>query len=113
MIASLQPSCHNRLKSLNSFSVSLLDNAQHGDFRIAAPVLSEPDADWQGATGLVHHAVLKDQGDLSGWQVYACGNPLMIRNARRDFERSGSLPPDQFFADPFVPSGTVPADGVA
>jgi NAD(P)H-flavin reductase len=77
------------------------------------PVLSEPDADWQGATGLVHHAVLKDQSDLSGSQVYACGNPLMIRNARRDFERSGGLSPNQFFADPFVPSGTVPADFVA
>jgi hypothetical protein len=37
----------------------------------------------------------------------------MIRNARRDFERSGSLSPNQFFADPFVPSGTVPADGLA
>jgi NAD(P)H-flavin reductase/ferredoxin len=74
------------------------------------PVLSEPDADWQGATGLVHHAVLRDQRDLSGSEVYACGNPLMIHNARRDFHRSGGLSPDQFFADPFVPSGTVPAD---
>ena len=70
------------------------------------PVLSEPDADWQGATGLVHHAVLKDRSDLSGAQVYACGNPLMIRHARRDFETSARLPADQFFADPFVPSGT-------
>jgi NAD(P)H-flavin reductase/ferredoxin len=73
------------------------------------PVVSEPDAGWQGATGLVHHAVLKDQSDLSGAQVYACGNPLMIRNARRDFARSAGLSVDQFFADPFVPSGTVPA----
>jgi NAD(P)H-flavin reductase/ferredoxin len=70
------------------------------------PVLSEPDADWQGATGLVHRAVLKDCSDLSGAQVYACGNPLMIRHARRDFETSARLPADQFFADPFVPSGT-------
>jgi NAD(P)H-flavin reductase/ferredoxin len=77
------------------------------------PVLSEPDADWQGATGLVHHAVLKDRSDLSGSQVYACGNPLMIRNARRDFERSAGLPDDQFFADPFVPSGTAPANDMA
>jgi NAD(P)H-flavin reductase/ferredoxin len=77
------------------------------------PVLSEPDSDWQGATGLVHHAVLKDQSDLSGSQVYACGNPLMIRNAQRDFEKSAGLSRDQFFADPFVPSGTVAADVVA
>ena len=69
------------------------------------PVLSEPDAGWSGATGLVHRAVLRDIPDLSYWQVYACGNPLMIRNAKRDFQSLGSLPDDQFFADPFVPSG--------
>jgi NAD(P)H-flavin reductase len=69
------------------------------------PVLSESDADWSGATGLVHRAVLRDMPDLSNCQVYACGNPLMIRNARRDFQSLGGLPDDQFFADPFVPSG--------
>jgi NAD(P)H-flavin reductase/ferredoxin len=74
------------------------------------PVLSEPDADWQGATGLVHHAVLKNRRDLSGSQVYACGNPVMIRSARREFENSAGLPSDQFFADPFVPSGNAPSD---
>jgi NAD(P)H-flavin reductase/ferredoxin len=68
-------------------------------------VLSEPDADWNGATGLVHEAVLRDIPDLSGWQVYACGNPAMIRNAERDFQALGGLPDGQFFADPFVPSG--------
>src|SRR5260370_21495602 len=76
------------------------------------PVLSEPDSDWQGATGLVHHAVLKDQSDLSGSQVYPCGTPLMIRNARRDFERSVGLSRDQCFADPFVASGSLPTDVV-
>jgi NAD(P)H-flavin reductase/ferredoxin len=69
------------------------------------PVLSEPDAGWQGATGLVHEAVLRDIPDLSGWQVYACGNPLMIRNAQRGFEARAGLPDGQFFADPFVSSG--------
>jgi NAD(P)H-flavin reductase len=67
--------------------------------------LSEPDADWTGATGLVHEAVLRDIPDLAGWQVYACGNPLMIRNAERDFQALGGLPDGQFFADPFVSSG--------
>lgn len=75
------------------------------------PVLSEPDPDWNGAAGLVHQAVLKDLTDLSGWQVYACGNPVMIRSAKRDFEKLAGLPADRFFADPFVPSGnpTPPA----
>ena len=69
------------------------------------PVLSEPDADWHGAAGLVHQAVLRDIADLSDWQVYASGNPAMIRNAERDFQALGGLPDGQFFADPFVPSG--------
>jgi NAD(P)H-flavin reductase/ferredoxin len=69
------------------------------------PVLSEPDAGWQGATGLVHEIVLRDIPDLSAWQVYACGNPLMIRNAQRDFEARAGLRDGQFFADPFVSSG--------
>jgi hypothetical protein len=30
---------------------------------------------------------------------------VMIRNARRDFEKLAGLPGNQFFADPFVPSG--------
>jgi NAD(P)H-flavin reductase/ferredoxin len=72
------------------------------------PVLSEPDADWNGAAGLVHQAVLRDIPDLSGWQVYACGNPAMIRAAERDFQALGGLPDGQFFADPFVPSGNPP-----
>jgi NAD(P)H-flavin reductase/ferredoxin len=78
--------------------------ARAGWFKFV-PVLSEPDPDWQGATGLVHQAVLRDLGDLSGWQIYACGNPVMIRSARRDFEALAGLPGNEFFADPFVPSG--------
>jgi NAD(P)H-flavin reductase len=73
------------------------------------PVLSEPDPDWNGAVGLVHHAVLRDLTDLSGWEVYACGNPLMIRHARRDFRTTAGLSDGDFFADPFVASGNDPA----
>jgi NAD(P)H-flavin reductase/ferredoxin len=73
------------------------------------PVLSDPAPDWNGAAGLVHHAVLRDLTDLSGWEVYACGNPLMIRHARRDFETTAGLSDGDFFADPFVPSGNDPA----
>jgi NAD(P)H-flavin reductase/ferredoxin len=69
------------------------------------PVLSEPDPGWQGRRGLVHQAVLEDMPDLSSCQVYACGNPLMIRRARHEFETTAGLKDEQFFADPFVPSG--------
>jgi NAD(P)H-flavin reductase/ferredoxin len=69
------------------------------------PVLSEPDREWQGRRGLVHHAVLEDVPDLSNCQVYACGNPLMVGSARHDFETTARLKDEQFFADRFVPSG--------
>ena len=66
------------------------------------PVLSEPaEGDgWIGRTGLVHEAVLADHPDLSAYQVYACGAPVMCEAAKRDFTARG-LPPDEFFADVF------------
>ena len=40
---------------------------------------------WAGRTGLVHRAVMEDFPDLSAHQVYACGVPVMVDAARRDF----------------------------
>lgn len=70
------------------------------------PVLTAADGSWSGRKGLVHRAVLEDVPDLSNFQVYACGNPLMIRKARADFTREAGLPEDQFFAEPFVLTDT-------
>lgn len=66
------------------------------------PVLSEPTLEeaWRGRTGLVHQAVLADFQDLSGWQVYACGSPLMVEAAHRTFMEK-NLSPDEFFSDAF------------
>jgi CDP-4-dehydro-6-deoxyglucose reductase, E3 len=68
------------------------------------PVLSEPQSgdSWTGRTGFVHHAVMADFPDLSGHQVYACGTPLMVDAARRDFPEKCALPKGEFFADSFV-----------
>jgi len=66
------------------------------------PVLSEADAGWTGRTGLVHHAVMADLPDLSGHQVYACGAPVMVTAAERDFTIRCQLPADEFFADAFT-----------
>jgi CDP-4-dehydro-6-deoxyglucose reductase len=74
--------------------------AKHG---IAyTPVLSEPAAtdNWTGRTGLVHEAVLADHADVAGYQVYACGAPVMCEAALKDFTAQG-LPKDEFFADVF------------
>lgn len=68
------------------------------------PVLSEPTADegWTGRTGFVHQAVMADFPDLSGHQVYACGAPVMVESAQRDFVARCGLPPDEFYADSFT-----------
>lgn len=68
------------------------------------PVLSDPlpEDRWQGRTGYVHDAVLADFADLSGYQVYACGAPVMVDSARAAFVASRGLPEGEFFADSFV-----------
>ena len=68
------------------------------------PVLSEarPEDAWAGRSGLVHQAVMHDQPDLSGWQVYACGVPIMVESAQRDFVMKCGLPDDEFYADAFT-----------
>ena len=68
------------------------------------PVLSEPTADdhWTGRTGFVHQAVMADWPDLSGHQVYACGAPVMVESAQRDFVARCGLPTDEFYADAFT-----------
>jgi CDP-4-dehydro-6-deoxyglucose reductase len=68
------------------------------------PVLSEPKPEdgWTGRTGFVHQAVMADLPDLSGHQVYACGAPVMVESAERDFTAHCGLPGDEFFADSFT-----------
>jgi len=68
------------------------------------PVLSEaqPEDHWTGRTGFVHHAVMQDWPDLSAHQVYACGAPVMVESAERDFTARCRLPPEEFFADAFT-----------
>jgi len=68
------------------------------------PVLSDPtpDCDWSGRTGFVHHAVMDDFDSLSGHQVYACGAPVVIESAKRDFAEKRGLSTAEFFADSFL-----------
>jgi CDP-4-dehydro-6-deoxyglucose reductase len=67
------------------------------------PVLSKPlpSDHWQGQTGYVQDAVLRDVPDLSAYQVYACGSPNMIEGARASLTNKG-LPEDAFFSDAFT-----------
>ena len=68
------------------------------------PVVStaRPEDAWAGRTGFVHQAVLEDFPDLSGHEVYACGAPIVIESAQRDFVAQAGLPAEAFFADSFT-----------
>jgi CDP-4-dehydro-6-deoxyglucose reductase len=68
------------------------------------PVVSNavPEDDWHGRTGFVHRAVLEDFDDLSGHQVYACGAPVVVDAAKRDYVAQRGLPEEEFYADAFT-----------
>ena len=55
-----------------------------------------------GRTGLVHAAILEDFPDLSTYQVYACGAPVVIESAQAAYTAQGGLPAEEFFADSFT-----------
>jgi NAD(P)H-flavin reductase/ferredoxin len=69
------------------------------------PVLTRPNAEWKGRTGLVHRAALEDNPDMTNVEIYACGNPQMISAARKEFAEAADLPEARFYADAFVASG--------
>lgn len=85
---------------------------EHRNIRYV-PVLSEPteQCNWSGRTGFVHRAVMEDFPDLSEAQVYACGAPIMVDAARRDFVDTCNLVSESFFADSFVTSADVSVSG--
>ncbi|WP_028100600.1 CDP-6-deoxy-delta-3,4-glucoseen reductase [Pseudoduganella violaceinigra] len=68
------------------------------------PVVSDalPEENWHGRTGFVHQAVVDDLPDMSGYQVYACGAPIVVDSAKRDFVKDCRLPEDEFYADAFT-----------
>lgn len=65
------------------------------------PVLSRPEASWQGARGYVQDALLADHSEPSKLLVYACGSDAMIHSARTQLMAAG-LPERQFRSDAFV-----------
>jgi CDP-4-dehydro-6-deoxyglucose reductase len=77
------------------------------------PVVSNalPEDGWTGRTGFVHQAVMADLPDLSGYQVYACGAPLMVESAQRDFVAQCKLPEEEFYADSFTSEADLPHGG--
>ena len=68
------------------------------------PVVSDalPEDAWNGRAGFVHQAVLQDLPDLSAYQVYACGAPIVVDSARAAYTGQAGLPDDEFYADSFI-----------
>lgn len=75
--------------------------AKHVPTFTYVPVLSKPDADWNGRTGYVQQAVTEDVADLSGHEAYACGLPEMVNDAKQHFAKHGLLE-EAFFSDAFT-----------
>ena len=92
-----------RPKDLYLNQLALKWAAEHPNFRYV-PVISDalPEDAWSGRAGFVHRVAMKDFPDLSGYQVYACGVPVMVDSAKRDFVAQCGLPEEEFYADSFT-----------
>jgi CDP-4-dehydro-6-deoxyglucose reductase, E3 len=64
------------------------------------PVLSESEPGWDGATGFVHEAVLREHPQLQGFEAYLSGPPVMVRAGKQAFAAAG-LDADHLFYDSF------------
>lgn len=64
------------------------------------PIVSDPEYAGGHRQGLVHEAVVDDNADLTGFDVYMSGPPAMIDAGRRSFVEAG-LPEDRLYYDSF------------
>jgi CDP-4-dehydro-6-deoxyglucose reductase len=78
------------------------------------PVVSnaQPEDQWSGRSGFVHQAVIDDHPDLSQYQVYACGAPIVVASAQRDFVAIAKLPENEFYADAFTSAADLATEQV-
>jgi len=66
------------------------------------PVLSEAEKkdNWIGRTGYVHEAIMEDYPDLSRYEIYASGPPVMVYAGRDEFIKN-NLDLEHYFSDAF------------
>src|SRR2546430_5402304 len=91
------------VRSLKALYLPLLPEEwqrRHRNFTFI-PVLSDPlpEDHWPGRTGFVHKAVMTAFTDLSGHQIYTCGGPGMIGNARHEFIADRAVSAQGAFTD--------------
>ena len=73
--------------------------SEHSNFHYI-PVLSEPDAKWEGRTGWVHDSVVADHADLNPFEIYMSGPPPMI-NAGKEAFLAHNLAEEHLYSDSF------------
>ena len=66
------------------------------------PVLSSPKKEdkWTGRTGYVHTAIMEDYPDLSQYEIYGSGPPVMVYAGRDEFVKN-NLDLEHYFSDAF------------
>jgi CDP-4-dehydro-6-deoxyglucose reductase, E3 len=89
------------LKDLYMHDLALSWAVAHSHIKYV-PVLSDNLDGWTGRVGFVHQAVVNDFPDMRGHEVYACGAPIVVSSAQRDFVGQCGLPSEAFFADSFT-----------
>ncbi|HAS15979.1 MAG TPA: NAD(P)H-flavin reductase [Idiomarina abyssalis] len=74
---------------------SLAEQYENFDYH---PVVEDASGDWPYSIGLVHHAVMARQKNLSDCEVYMAGRFEMVRVIRDDFVAKG-VPLDNLYGD--------------
>lgn len=64
--------------------------------------VANPEPSWEGERGFVQNPVMSRYDDLASHSVYACGNPIMIEQARAQLVEHWSLAPGNFHSNAFV-----------
>jgi CDP-4-dehydro-6-deoxyglucose reductase len=78
------------------------------NFKFISVISDALDEDnWQGRTGFLHNAVMQDIPNMQDYEVYACGAPIMVETAKKDFIAKCNLPEDSFFADAFLSQADI------
>lgn len=66
------------------------------------PVLSRGADQWSGTRGHVQDIAVSAHPDMTGWQVYACGSPTMVEQARKLLVGQHGVAERDYHADPFT-----------
>lgn len=95
---------HGSVSAAGLYYVAALGQlqAQYPQFHYVSCVSGQPEPELR--FGSVLTVALADHPELTGWRVFLCGNPDMIKNARMQSFLAGASMAD-IHADPFLPSG--------